>query len=72
MNSNRMINTPTLGHRRIASRSWPIRAVPSLVINGTILVGCGVYLAWLSEDGLLPRFEGPMAAPRTAVVLITR
>jgi putative pyoverdin transport system ATP-binding/permease protein len=49
-----------------------IRAVPSLVINGTILVGCGVYLAWLSEGGLLPWFEGPAAAPRTAVVLITR
>ena len=25
-----------------------IRALPSLVINGAILVGCGIYLAWLS------------------------
>ena len=25
-----------------------IRALPSLAINGAILVGCGVYLAWLS------------------------
>ncbi len=30
-----------------------IRTLPSLVINGTILVGCGIYLAWLSWANFL-------------------
>jgi putative pyoverdin transport system ATP-binding/permease protein len=32
----------------VGTLSLAIQAVPSLVINGTILVGCGIYLAWLS------------------------
>jgi putative pyoverdin transport system ATP-binding/permease protein len=28
--------------------SEAVRALPSLIVNGAILVGCGVYLAWLS------------------------
>jgi putative pyoverdin transport system ATP-binding/permease protein len=32
----------------VGTLALAIQALPSLVINGAILVGCGIYLAWLS------------------------
>ena len=49
-----------------------IRAVPSLVINGTILVGCGVYLAWLSWATFLGIVGLIVVGGLTYRVLMTR